>query len=835
MQNIGRFYGRVIDDATGKGIGYATVQLSGMRFDTTTHKMEQGLLGGQLTEENGDFSLENLPVRGEFTLKVSFMGYATIEKKVSFGVSGRPGQNGGAEGMAAKFDKDLGNIRLSFSDQVLREVTVQGEAAGFSLALDKKVYRVDQNGVAAGGTAEDALKNVPSLAVDIDGNVTLRNSAPQIFVDGRPTTLTMDQIPADAIDNVEVITNPSAKYDASGGSSGIVNIVLKKDRKVGYNGSVRAGIDMRGRTNLGGDINAREGKFNAFLGGNLNLRRNIGTGETDRDNLFGMPLTSVLQTSNNENNGFFAGGRAGIDWFATNRNTFTLSGNFNKGRFKPEDRLNIHTDTLYDSYTTSSDALRLSKSERQFQNLGAQLAFKHLFPKDGKEWTADVNFNGTKSNGGGDFTTQYPTFETRQRQANTGNNISFTTQTDFTTPLNSNMKLEAGGRAAIRDYKSENSNSQYDFASDQYIIVPGFADRYQYNDQVYAAYTTFSHSFPKWGYQVGLRAESSLYVGELLNSDSSFRNEYPLSLFPSAFLTYKLNEEDNLQLSYTRRINRPGFFQLIPYPDFSDSLTVSVGNPGLKPEFTNALELSYQNIFAKGHNVLISTYYREATDLITRYQYPEFNEVLNREAVISTFRNANSSKAYGVEFTIKNTVWKKLELTTNLNFYNSIVNASNVETDLKTEQFTWFGKENINLKLPASFTFQVSGEYQSRTSFASDGGGGGGRGPGGGGGGYMGGPSSTAQGYSLPNWFVDVSLRKDLWKRTATITLSMQDIFRSRRTGSHTESTVFIQDTWRRRDPQLVRLNFSYRFGKFDSSLFKRKNTRVSNDGGEGF
>ncbi len=839
QMNIGRFYGRIVDDANGKGIGYASIQLIGPRFDTVSRKMEQVLIAGQLSEENGDFSLENLPVRGEFTLKVSFMGYASVEKKVTFGVSGRPGQNGGGgmENMAAKFDKDLGNIRLVFSEQVLREVTVQGEASGFTLALDKKVYRVDQNGIAAGGTAEDALKNVPSLAVDIDGNVTLRNAAPQIFVDGRPTTLTMDQIPADAIDNVEVISNPSAKYDASGGSAGIVNIVLKKNRKIGYNGSVRAGIDMRGRTNLGGDVNAREGKINAFVGGNLNLRRSLGTGSTDRTNLFGNPTTHILQTTESENNGFFAGGRAGIDWFVSNRNTLTLSGNYNRGRFQPEDQLSIHTDTIYEQYTRASDALRKSESERNFRNLGGQLAFKHLFPKEGKEWTADLNYNGSRSEGNGNFNTQYATFQTQQKQENEGENRFFTTQTDFTSPLNANMKIEAGGRAAIRDYRSENANYQFDEVANTFVRVPGFADRYQYNDQVYAAYTTFSHSFTRWGYQVGLRAESSFYTGDLLDSDSTFSNRYPLSLFPSAFVTYKLNEQDNIQLSYTRRVNRPGFFQLIPFPDFSDSLTVSVGNPGLKPEFTNSLELSYQNIFAQGHNLLVSAYYKYATDLVTRYQYTEFNTILDREAVVSTFRNANSSTAYGVEFTLKNTLWKKLELTTNLNTYNSIVDATNVESSLKNEQFSWFAKENLSLKLPESFTVQISGEYQSRTAFAIDagGGGGGGRGGMGGGGGYYGGPSSTAQGYSLPNWFVDASIRKDLWKRTASITLSMQDIFRSRRTGQHTESALFVQDSWRRRDPQLVRLNFSYRFGKFDVSLFKRKNTRVSTEGQEGF
>ncbi len=188
--------------------------------------------------------------------------------------------------------------------------------------------------------------------------------------------------------------------------------------------------------------------------------------------------------------------------------------------------------------------------------------------------------------------------------------------------------------------------------------------------------------------------------------------------------------------------------------------------------------------------------------------------------------------AYGTEFTLKNTFFKIVELTTNGNFYNSVVDAQNIESSLKNKQFTWFVKENLAFKLPQSFTIQFSGSYQSRTAYSADSGGGSGGGGGRGGGGFGGGTSNTAQGYSIPVWYVDVSLRKDLWKRKGSLTLNVQDIFRSRRNGSHSESAFFVQDSWRRRDPQLVRLNFSYRFGKFDTSLFRRKNTRVE-EGGE--
>jgi len=827
--NIGRFYGKIVDDGTGKPLAYATVQLYGMRFDSVTRSKKEAMLGGQLTQENGEFSLEKLPTRGEFTLKVSFMGYASIEKKVSFGTpGGAPTSGQRPNGMSAgAFDKDLGNIRLGVSSQLLKEVTIEGSSGQVTLALDKKIYRVDKDGVAAGGTAEDAMKNIPSLNVDIDGNLTMRSASPQIFVDGRPTNLSLDQIPADAIDNVEVITNPSAKYDASGGNAGIVNIVLKKDRRIGYSGGVRGGVDMRGRFNLGGDINAREGKINTFLSGNFNQRRSIGTGGTDRQNLFGSPLTNVYQTNASQNDGFFAMGRAGMDWFINNRNTLTLAGSLNGGHYNSVDVLNIQTDTLHAPDLFTSYSIRHSESGRNHRTYGSQLLYKHLFPKEGREWTADLNFNGSNSNSEGNFKTTYfgQSLETRQRQDGNGSNELFTVQTDLVNPLRGGMKMEVGGRAAIRNYRSDNFSFQY--VNNEPVRVPGVADRYKYNDQVYAAYTTFSKSFPKWGFQGGLRAESSSYTGVLLDNDSTFTNEYPLSLFPSAFFTYKVNDEDNIQLSYSRRINRPGFFQLIPFPDFSDSLLLSRGNPGLKPEFTNSLELSYQNILGGGHNVLASAYFKRATNLVTRYQYSEYNAFLERDVIISTYANSNSSYAYGLELTVKNTFFKKVELTSNVNLYNSVVDAQNIEKDLRTEQFTWFVKENLNIKFPAAFTLQLSGSYQSRTSFSMDSGGGGRHGGGMG----WGGTSNTAQGYTIPVWYTDLSIRKDLWKKTANITLSMQDIFRSRRSGAHSESLFFIQDNWRRRDPQLVRLNFSYRFGKFDTSLFRRKNTRVETEG----
>ena len=835
--NIGRFYGKVVDE-TGKGVGFATVQLYGMRFDTTTKQRKETLISGQITEDNGDFNLEKLPVMGKFTLKVSFLGYAEVEQEVTFGLTresmggdrssgggGRPG--GGFAGMGgANFDVDLGNISLTAESSTLETVTVTGEINELTLALDRKIYRVDKNANATGGTAEDALRNVPSLSIDLDGNLTLRNASPQLFVDGRPTNMTLDQIPADAIETVEVITNPSAKYDASGGQAGIVNIVLKKERRIGYHGGIRAGFDSQGGINAGGDINAREGKFNLGVSGFYGNRKHTGQRETDRQNLFGSPLTNLLQKTDDKSDGFFARGQVDLDWFMDNRNTITFRGSYLRGQFGGDGTINIHTDSLFSNRTTFSDALRTTDSERNFRRIGYAVLYKHLFPKKGKELTADLNYGSMEMDNLSNYNTQYlgTVLESREQQDGGGGSDFYTFQVDFVNPLTDKLKFEAGARAMIRNFENNNSTAVFDFGNDLWIPVNNYADKYNFEDAVYAGYAIMSYQFDKWGFQAGLRGESSTYTGTLPDEGLTFENNYPISLFPSFFVTHNFSEAENMQLSYSRRVNRPHFFQLMPFTDFSDSLNLRRGNPDLLPEFTNSLELSYQKIFEKGHNLLVSAYYKSADDLITAYQFTENIPELDQEVIISTYRNSSSSQAYGMEFTLRNTLFKGAELSTNVNIYNSRVDASNIETNLIDNRVTWFLKENFTLRLPANFTLQLSGQYRSRASFSPESSSGRRRG-------HRGGNTSTAQGYTIANWFVDAAIRKDLFKRKVNLTVSMNDIFRTRKSGTYSESPFFIQETWRIRAPQMLRVNLSYRFGKADTSLFKRKNTNQNSEG----
>src|SRR6476660_4910630 len=317
MPNLGRVYGKLVD-SKGKSIGEASVMLLQNKYDSTLKKNKEVLLKGMITQANGDFNFEELPIFRPLKLKISAMGHKAIEQTVTIQPkmdpnASKPGSNQMPDfsAMASAFEKDLGKITMKVDLQELSNVTVTSTNSKLRMDIDKKVFNVDQNIVTTGGTALDVMKNVPSVNVDIDGNVTLRNATPQIYIDGRPTTLTLDQIPADAIESVEVITNPSAKYDASGGNAGILNIILKKNKKSGYNGNVMAGVDKRGGLNGGGSFNVRQNKVNFTASAFGNQIRNRNTGSTDFRSLLTSPNLLVNQNSSTLMTGGFLFGRLG--------------------------------------------------------------------------------------------------------------------------------------------------------------------------------------------------------------------------------------------------------------------------------------------------------------------------------------------------------------------------------------------------------------------------------------------------------------------------------------------------------------------------------------------
>ncbi|HYE54493.1 MAG TPA: outer membrane beta-barrel protein, partial [Chitinophagaceae bacterium] len=456
--NIGRVYGKVVDVQTNKGIEGVSVQFIQNKFDTATRKRKDTVLAGMFTRGNGDFALEGLPMFGNFRIKFTAIGFKDIEQKVAFEMKG----GGDMSQALSAIDKDLGNIKMEADAKVLEQVTVTGAKSLVQLGVDRKVFNVERNIGSVGGTAVDVMRNVPSVSVDIDGNVTLRNNAPQIFVDGRPSTLTLEQIPADAIQSIEIITNPSAKFDASGGTAGILNIVLKKNRKAGYNGNLRAGIDSRARFNLGGDVNVRQGKVNVFANANYGQRKSIANGITDRLTLNTNPYSTSHQEDKNVSEGHFAFARLGLDYFIDNRNTLTISGTTVRGKFEPF----TQTDLFYNRINSSkADTLaqRLANVESEFRNLGGMVSFKHNFPKAGKEWTADLNYNRSRNNNFNNLVSN--TYEYKggsllgtytQLQDGGGQNQFVTAQTDFTNPLGEKSKMEMGARFTRREVDSRN-------------------------------------------------------------------------------------------------------------------------------------------------------------------------------------------------------------------------------------------------------------------------------------------------------------------------------------------------------------------------------------------
>ncbi|MFN5334401.1 MAG: outer membrane beta-barrel protein [Bacteroidota bacterium] len=837
QMNVGRLYGKIVDAKTYKPIDAVSVQLYQNKYDSATKTRKDVIVNGQLTKANGEFDLEGLPVMSSFKLKISAIGYKKIEQKIAFDIK----MGGGADmaQMLNKVNKDLGNIKLETEIKEIKEVVVTGEKPQLQLGIDRKIFNVDKNIVSAGGNAVDVMRNVPTVTVDVDGNVSLRNNTPEIFVDGRPTVMTLEQIPADAIQSIELITNPSAKFDASGGQSAIINIVLKKNRQVGYSGNIRAGIDMRARIQTGADINVRQGKINVFANAMFNQRKTIGFGETDRNNLIPNDNRSTLFLENeNTTDGGFAFVRGGIDYFINNRNTLSLTGNASGGNFNSTDISDIQIDLLSTSFSDSSEK-RSTDGENIFRNVGGQISYKRVFTKPGKEWQADINYNQSRSDNDQRIDIASSKFtsgsqDTRQLQQEVdagGTNKLLVAQTDFTNPINDDIKIEAGLRTQLRWFESFQFNSINGF------LLSGISNRFSYIDNVHAGYVNYAQKITKLklNFQAGLRIESSSYDGEIVGKNSNFSNTFPLALFPSAFISKSFNKKQDLQLNYTRRVKRPTFFQLLPNTDYTDVLNYQTGNPDLIPEFTHSLELSYQKTYGKKNNTILATVFGKKTEnLIARYQESRKLGNSDTTAFVTTWVNATTAYAAGLELVFKNNINKWWETNYNFNYYYSKINGTNQLPNLENERTSFTFKINNTFKLGKGWTLQLNGDYNSQSilpvSSGGSGGGGGGRGGGMMGGGMWGGGQiSTTQGYIDENYYADLGLRKEfkIKNNTATISVNWSDFLRTRQNIVFSEGDGFDQLSWRRRDPQFVRVNFNLRFGKMDVSIFKRKNNRM--------
>jgi len=864
----GHLSGKIVDNTTKAGIGAASIQVFTITKDSVTGEAKEKLFTITSSSGKGDFEIADLPVYQRLKVVVNAANYGSSEQNVSFfqkpqaggkpqtGGQGKPGGGMRGGGMVTS-DKNLGDIALAPAASDLGNVTVTSAGKQFfQMGVDRKIFNVDKDIASSGQSAQEVLAHIPTLNVDIDGNVTMRNATPQVYVDGFPSTLTLEQIPSDLIEKVELITNPSAKYDASGGGGGIINIVLKKNKKTGYNGGLRAGFDTQGRANLGGDFSYRQGKFNFSANAGYMNRQNKSTLELNRYNKSNN--TTLTQNSNDQKRSFrMLMGNLSLDYLMDNKNTFTVGGGIFDGKMNNHQPMSIDSinGRLGENDPFSYSNLN-STSEMHFTNYNGRFSYKHLFgEKDNHDLTANFQYNSA-NNSGNTFTTantyDNPDFtgSTLYPGITSNTNIDgyrkqWVAQADYENPITDNSKIEAGVRAQRTNFYS-NSLLSTDSTGNPSALQPRYAysSKYEYIEHVYAAYATFTSKIgPDFTYQVGARIESSKYDGSnmqqreggLPDSISNFSNKFPLNLFPSLFLTYNLPNRQDVQFNYTRKINRPNFFQLLPTIDISNPYNLSQGNPGLKPEFTSNYELSYNKTYEHSGNFLATAYMRYTSGLITSYQYNYNNSA---DTLMNTYINADHSYTYGLELTNSIQATKMWNVMLNVNLFNTKIDASNTAIAATNQKWSWNAKMNNDFKLPGGFTFQLNGSYWGKTVLPNAGGsstssGGGGRG----GGGFNFSPLGSAQGYLGARFNLDAALKKD-WKakngNTLSLILAMNDVLRTNYNKSYSETSFIEQYQKRLNNPQVLRVTLSWRFGKLDTNLFKRKNNKDVDGGGDG-
>ena len=711
---------------------------------------------------------------------------------------------------------------MARENETLEAVTIVAERPALRMGIDKKIFDVDKSITSKGGTAVDVMKNIPSVSVDVDGNVELRNSSPTIFIDGRPTILTLDQIASDDIDRIELITNPSAKYDASS-TGGIINIILKQNRRYGINGVVSLSAGTPERYSGNANLNLRQGKFNFFVSGNYNYSANDSKSKSNRQNKNNGIIDNYFnQNSLNHRQRRFTSIRFGTDYFLDNRNTITLSQGFVSGRFSNDE--NQSQQYLDDDRVMERYGSRTSTSKFQFDRNNTQLYYTHKFPKveEKLDVSVNVNYGNTKSSANilnTFFKTDGSIYSDPNVVNNSGanDNNQVTAKVDYVNPFGDDKKLEAGFRSYTNNYKSYFNS----FALNNNIETKlPLSNNYKYTENTQAAYITYTGKLKSIGYQAGLRGEYSKFDGTLIDSSRKFGYEYPASidniwdgLFPSLYLSKKITESDEIQLNYSRRIRRPDFWQLNPFIDINDPLNIQQGNPELKPEFTNSLEFNYSKTFKNNSNFLGAVYYRNTLGDITRYsdtistlQYQRLqNAAVDPNAILNTFINSKSVNRVGLELTLQQKLGKGFDVTPSLNLGYRKVNANADALNLSNEGFAWSARLTANYKINASnpssvfnkIGFQLNGNYES--------------------------PRVIPQGKRLKQYTADFAMRKDILKKDrGTLIFSVNDVFNSQQYGVIYDTENFYQEAYSRHSVRSFRLTFSYKFGNSDFSLFKK-------------
>ncbi|HSC52161.1 MAG TPA: TonB-dependent receptor [Phnomibacter sp.] len=770
-----------------------------------------------VSNKTGEFRLKAAGT-AEMYLEISTVGYASYLEPIVL--------------LTGSQSINAGTITLEEEAKSLGNVVVTAKKPMMTLAVDRRIFNADAMITSKGGTAVDLMRNIPGLNVDVNGAVQMRGSSPQILVDGRPTILTLEQIPSDDIEKIEVITNPSSKYDA-GSTGGILNIILKKSRRNGMNGTASIGVGTPEILSGNMSFNYRQGKINFFANGNYNQSGGTAVSEANRINKRNFVVTDYFdQSTSTERDRQFASVRFGVDYFFDEENSVSVSQGFVDGDFESKENQDQKYADENGSLTKTGN--RYSTDNWGFKRSNTQVNYRRTYSKKtGKEWTADFTFSGG-TNGGTNIISNRlfdvngsplgnPNLVTND---GSGNGKQYTFQTDYVNPISENSKLEFGARSYHNI--SNDKLDVYSVANATLTKLP-LSNDYGFKEMVNAVYANYSNKLgSKWKYQGGLRIEHSSFKGELKDSGQHFGYEYPKNgkdiwsaIFPSLYLTYTVKEGHDLQFNFSRRIRRPNFWQINPFVDITDPQNIRKGNPGLRPEFTNSMEANYNRVYSKG-NFLASVYFRNNKDDITQYTdtvSQEEIEKLNNAAIspnalMTTFINANRTNRFGLELTWQHKFSESFDMTPSINAQYRDVKATVDNVDLNNEGFNWNADFIMNYKIVKpnkkfinDFSFQLQAEYE--------------------------GPRVIPQGRMKEVYSLDFAIRKDFLKNNAaTVTFAINDVLNSRRWGSITDTENFYQDAYRRWNVRNFRFTFSYRFGNKDLQIFKSKESHGEGDEG---
>lgn len=743
-------------------------------------KSDNSLVSGNTSNEDGSFSLENIG-EGEYKIRISSLGLA--EKILDNIVVSPSGTN-----------INLGVVVVGKSEKSLKEVEVVKERNMMEMGIDKKTFNVDKNITATGGTAADVLQNIPSVTVDASGNVSLRGkSNVTILIDGRPATLlagdvasALQALPSASIESVEVITNPSAKYDAQG-KTGIINIITKANKNQGLNGTATLGMGTRDKYNGGLNLNMRKNKWNYAINSNFRISNNFQRTTTTRQNLNNDSGSYTYGDGIREFDGSF--NSITIGYSPDTQNTVSLTQNINFMRFGNKGYQD------FDLLSSPGIVYLTQRRDEIFRggpNSGStNMNWKHKFKKPKQELTTDGSFSYSQT----DINQTLRTYNldadrniasgvTLQEIPSSNQNRNFNLQTDFSSPTGRKEgKMEAGLKTQNFWFNSKN-NATITLPGGNPISDAVLQNQYEYEQHTHAAYANYSNKYKKWSYQGGLRAEYAVYNGEGgATVMSQYSNSF-LNLFPSAYLAYQVKQNQQFYINYSRRTDRPWFRSLLPYLNISNALDTSSGNPNLKPEFIDNVEFSYNIQLPKGNNIMASIYYQNTNNLNQNFTKTYADGTSFTQPV-----NLSSGRTYGLELTAKTQISKPWDATVSANFFQNKINGDNVDPSISNDGFSWFAKLNSNYKFNKQWSVQLMANYESA--------------------------KPAAQGRLQEVYWMDLALKGNFLKNNkASVTLNVTDIFNTRKYTTDYNLPLYFQSIYRDRETRIATITFTYKFGK---------------------